>query len=64
MSVQQLDGTGTKLVYQYIQDRDGVTRIEISNELDIPMLSLYPYLSILEQQGFIEQSGSEYHPTN
>ena len=55
-----MNTTGPKLVYLYMQLVRETTIEDLSETLGMKMLTLYPMLSTLEEEGLVERSGETF----
>lgn len=56
----QLNSSGAKLVYLYLNRVGGATVEELQTTLDLPKLTLYSLLRTLTNHGLVDQTGSTY----
>lgn len=60
---ENLDASGTKLVYFALHVEGPLTAAELRERLDVPLLALYPHLETLTERGFVERDGEQYVPS-
>ena len=56
----EIDSTGSKLVYLYLRAADEATIDELQSSLRMKQLALFPYLETLTSEGFVERDGERY----
>jgi DNA-binding HxlR family transcriptional regulator len=57
---KQLNSSGAKLVYFYLNRVGGATIEELQAALDLQQLTLYSLLQTLTNHGLVDQTGSTY----
>lgn len=55
-----LSTTGSKLVYLFLRVAEEATIQELSDRLDMTMLTLYPMLGALERDGLVDRDGETF----
>lgn len=55
-----LSSAETKLIYLYLRGTDEATVADISDDLGIQRLSLFPNLNILDDRGLVARTGEHY----
>lgn len=56
----EIDSTGSKLVYLYLRAADEATIDELQRSLRMKQLALFPYLETLTSEGLVERDGERY----
>lgn len=56
-----LESTGTKLVFLYLDATNGGDIADLRASLGMKTITLYPILQTLETNGLVERDGDEYH---
>ncbi|SEO23479.1 hypothetical protein SAMN04487948_101248 [Halogranum amylolyticum] len=56
-----LESTGSKLVYLYLDAINGGDVSTLRESLDMQTISLYPILQTLSKKGLVERDGERYH---
>lgn len=56
----EIDSTGSKLVYLYLRAADEATVDELQSSLRMKQLALFPYLETLTSEGLVERDGEQY----
>lgn len=57
----ELDSTGSKLVYLYLDASNGADISALRESLDMKTISVYPILQTLVSKGLVERDGEQYH---
>ena len=57
---QEIDSTGSKLVYLYLNAAEEATIEELQSSLRMKQLALFPYLKTLTDEGLVERDGQQY----
>lgn len=57
---QEIDSTGSKLVYLYLNAAEEATIEELQRSLQMKQLALFPYLETLTGEGLVERDGQRY----
>jgi hypothetical protein len=58
---QELESTGSKLVYLYLDSINGGDISVLRESLDMQSITLYPILQTLAKKGLVERDGERYH---
>lgn len=56
----EIDSTGSKLVYLYLNAATEATIDELQSSLRMKQLALFPYLETLTSEGLVERDGERY----
>lgn len=56
----EIESTGSKLVYLYLDAVDRATVEELQSSLHMKQLALFPYLETLTGEGLVERDGQQY----